>query len=105
MGIGRSFFRSMLLRSGTSGRRLSSLMISPEEMDEVRSMLIEASDSMASIMVKREELSCSQLVLMTGMLSAAMLKLVKDVYGKDMFSLFKSVADEQWAEIKDKNMT
>ena len=94
----------MLLRSGMSGRRLSDLMVSPEQMDEVRSMLIDAGDSMASIMVKRDKLSCGQLVLMTGLLSAAMMKLVKDVYGKDMYSLFKSVADEQWAEIKDKEI-
>lgn len=97
-------FRSLLLRSAMSGRRFSNLLVTKEQMHEVRSMFMEASDSMASIMVKRDELSCNQLVLLIGMLSAAMLKLIKDIYGIDMYSLFKSIADEQWAEIKDKEM-
>jgi hypothetical protein len=101
MGVSKTFFRTLLLRSTRSGKRLSDILVTPEQLEEVHSMILELNESVAITLAKRQQLSARQVLLMTALLSASMLKLIKDVFGEEMFPLFKCIVGEQWSNVKD----
>ena len=104
MGIKKTFIRTLLYQAGRARSKMGYLVLSEEQMNDVNSMLMEANEAIAASMSKRQGLSACQLIYFSCVLSAAILKLVMDVWGENALCIYKSLLEDQWEAIKDKDM-